>query len=234
MDSDPRSRLHTGVLAFGLVTFLAALLIFVIAFVTRQAGPAPASIAPAPAPSSSPSALPSGPGGDLDLLNLKLDPGSLEKAFAGGGMGSTAPALALVGLVGLLGYAAVVLRLAVWAARDATNRGHEGSFWALLVLAPHAAAVASFLSLLKPSSFLDLFGALLTVAVTGMLSWSGLVVYYFARRRGALVVCEHCGNKHLEYLLACSHCRHPTPQGLEDSSDASALLPQRRVGRQRL
>jgi lipid-A-disaccharide synthase-like uncharacterized protein len=38
----------------------------------------------------------------------------------------------------------------------------------------------------------------------------GLLIYLATRLNGLLILCQHCGNKRLEYVRLCPHCQYPT------------------------
>ncbi len=92
--------------------------------------------------------------------------------------------------------------VAVWVARDSSDRGHDGALWGFVFFLPH--------------SFLALWPLLAGVAGTMLMTdlyfplllsgWLTLPVYLLSRRRGLLVSCGTCPNRHLAYVLVCPHC----------------------------
>ena len=46
---------------------------------------------------------------------------------------------------------------------------------------------------------------MILVLVTGVL---GLIIYFFSRPKGDLVVCSRCGNKRLQASARCPHCQN--------------------------
>jgi hypothetical protein len=98
-----------------------------------------------------------------------------------------------------------VFAVAVWIARDATNHGHEGSLGVMLFLAPHFTTAV----LPAASSVVGFFVLLFSVAFLLVFSWAGLPLYLFARRRGELVHCGTCSNRHLHYARRGTHCDYP-------------------------
>jgi hypothetical protein len=108
----------------------------------------------------------------------------------------TALAIPLVILFSVLGiaYLLLVTWFAIWIARDAYNRGHEGALWSgIFMLFQCAIPVAT------------LGGGLVLPAL--LLSWIfGLLVYFYARRQGSLVECDNCLGKMLSYAQNCPHC----------------------------
>jgi hypothetical protein len=116
--------------------------------------------------------------------------------------GGIAIGVGILILLAMLAYFTLVVGVAIWVAKDANNRGHEGALWAMFYSVPQMLWFGFPILLLIPV----IGWPLMPVAVA--LSWLGFIVYILARRPGSLRACDTCGNKRLVYVKCCPHCGH--------------------------
>lgn len=117
-----------------------------------------------------------------------------------------------IGLIVLLFmYLSAILFTGSWIARDANRRGMNGVAWCAFFFAFHLAwkgvsagmATIVFTSLIVTRSVGVTGGS---IAALEIFAWTVGFAYWYSRRPGRLVPCEHCEVPTLRYLAQCPNC----------------------------